>query len=127
MTQDCDYTDGYFRITTHCPIPLLQYDDSFTWAKYCYMVLHPDMIHQLKPGQDTSYRNTLKSFLRTDVKGLVSFHPFDSLHVDIDIYINNLVHGEMTATQRIGYFDQIFSITNKDTNEIFSFLEGKAR
>ena len=29
--------------------------------------------------------------------------------------------------QRISYFDQIFSTTNKDTNEIFSFLEGKAR
>jgi hypothetical protein len=33
----------------------------------------------------------------------------------------------MTATQRISYFDQIFSITNKDSNEIISFLEGKAR
>ncbi len=29
--------------------------------------------------------------------------------------------------QRIRYFDQIFSTTNKGTNEIFSFLEGKAR
>jgi hypothetical protein len=91
------------------------------------MVLHPDMIRQLKPGQDTSYCNALRSFLRTDVKGLVSFHPFDSLHDDIDIYINNLVHGEMTAMQRIRYFDQIICTTNKDTNEIFFFLEGKAR
>jgi hypothetical protein len=33
----------------------------------------------------------------------------------------------MTATQRISYFDQIFSTTNKDSNEMFSFLEGKAR
>jgi hypothetical protein len=33
----------------------------------------------------------------------------------------------MTATKRISYFDQIFSTTNRDTNEIFSFLEGKAR
>jgi hypothetical protein len=74
-----------------------------------------------------AYCNVLRSFLQTDVKGLVSFQPFDSLHNDIDIYINNLVHGEMTVPQRIGYFDQIFSITNKDTNEIFSFPEGKAR
>jgi hypothetical protein len=29
--------------------------------------------------------------------------------------------------QRISYFDQNFSTTNKDSNEIFSFLEGKAR
>ncbi len=127
MTQDCDNTDGYFGIMTYCPIPVLQYGNSFTWAKYCYMVLHPDMIRQLKPSQDTSYRNALRSFLRTDVKGLVSFHPFDSLHSDIDIYINNLVHREMTATQQICYFDQIFCTTNKDTNEIFSFLNGKAR
>jgi hypothetical protein len=112
---------------THCPIPVLQYGDSFTWEKCCYMVLHPDMIRQLKPGQDTSYCNALRSFLQTDVKGLVSYYPFDSLHDDIDIYINNLVHGEKTAMQRISYFDQIFSTTNKDTNEIFSFLEGKAR
>jgi hypothetical protein len=119
--------DGYFGITTHCPISVLQYGNSFTWAKYCYIVLHPDMIRQLRPGQDTSYFNTLRSFLQIDVKGLVSFHPFDSLHDDIDIYINNLVHREMTATQQIFYFDQIFCITNKDTNEIFSFLEGKAK
>jgi hypothetical protein len=62
-TQDCDNTDGYFRITTHRPIPVLQYDNSFTWAKCCYMVLHPDMICQLKPDQDTSYCNALRSFL----------------------------------------------------------------
>ncbi len=62
VTQDHDNTDGYFGITTHCPILVLQYGDSFTWAKYCYMVLHPDMIHQLKPGQDNSYCNTLRSF-----------------------------------------------------------------
>jgi hypothetical protein len=126
-TQDCDNMDGYFGITTHCPIPVLQYGNSFTWAKYFYMVLHPDMIRQLKPGQDTSYCNALRSFLQTDVKGLVSFYPFDSLHDDIDIYINNLVHGEMTVPHRIRYFDQIFCTTNKDTNEIFSFLEGKAK
>jgi hypothetical protein len=35
VTQDRDYTDGYFGIMTHCPIPVLQYGDSFTWAKYC--------------------------------------------------------------------------------------------
>jgi hypothetical protein len=63
VTQDCDDTDGYFGITTHRPIPVLQYDDSFTWAKYGYMVLHPDMIRELKPGQDTSYCNALKTFL----------------------------------------------------------------
>jgi hypothetical protein len=127
VTQDCDYTDGYFRIMTHCPIPVLQYGDSFTWAKYCYMVLHPNMIRKLKPGQDTSYHNALRSFLQTDVKRFVSFQPFESLHDVIDNYINNLVHREMTATQRISYFNKIFSTTNNNSNEIFSFLEGKAR
>jgi hypothetical protein len=52
VTQDHDDMDGYFGITTHRPIPVLQYGDSFTWAKYCYMVLHPHMIRKLKPGQD---------------------------------------------------------------------------
>jgi hypothetical protein len=33
----------------------------------------------------------------------------------------------MTAMQRISYFDQIFSPTNRESNEIFSFLGGKAR
>jgi hypothetical protein len=63
LTQDCDNTDDYFGITTHSPIPVLQYGDSFTWAKYCYKVLYPDMIRTLKPGQDTSYLNTLRSYL----------------------------------------------------------------
>jgi hypothetical protein len=61
------------------------------------------------------------------VKGFVSFQPFESLHDDIDNYTNNLVHKEMIAVQRISFLDQIFSIANKDSNEIFSFLEGKAR
>jgi hypothetical protein len=123
VTQDSDNMDDYFGITTHRPIPVLQYGDSFTWEKYCYMVLHSDMIRQLKLVQDTSYHNALRSFLQTDVKGLVPFHPFDSLHNDIDIYINNLVHRKMTAImQQIGYFDQIFCTNNKDTNEIFSFV-----
>jgi hypothetical protein len=30
VTQDCDYTDGYFGIMTHCTIPVLQYSNSFT-------------------------------------------------------------------------------------------------
>jgi hypothetical protein len=34
VTQVHDYTDGYFGITTHRPIPVLQYGDSFTWEKY---------------------------------------------------------------------------------------------
>ncbi len=63
VTQNHDDMDGYFRITTHRPIPALQYGDSFTWAKYGYMVLHPDMTRELKPGQDTSYCNALMSFL----------------------------------------------------------------
>jgi hypothetical protein len=86
VTQDCDDTDGYFGITTHHPIPVLQYGNSFTWAKYCYMVLQPDMICKLKPGQDTSYCKALRSFLQTDVKGFVSYQPFESLHDDIDNY-----------------------------------------
>jgi hypothetical protein len=90
-----------FGITTHRPIPVLQYGNSFTWVKYGYMVLHPDMIHKLKPGKDTSYHNALMSFLQTDVKGLVSFQPFESLHDDIDNYINNLAHREMTAMQNL--------------------------
>jgi hypothetical protein len=63
VTQDRDNMDAYFGIKTHCPIPVLQYGNSFTWAKYCYMVLQPDMIHKLKPIQDTSYCNALRPFL----------------------------------------------------------------
>jgi hypothetical protein len=29
VTQDCDDMDGYFGIMTHCPIPVLQYGNSF--------------------------------------------------------------------------------------------------
>jgi hypothetical protein len=43
VTQDCDYTCVFFGNMTHRPIPVLQYGDSFTWAKCCYMVLLPDM------------------------------------------------------------------------------------
>jgi hypothetical protein len=52
----------------------------------------------------------------------------DVYHFNLfDNYINNLVHGEMTAMQQINFCDQTLSITTKVSNEIFSFLEGKAR
>ncbi len=89
------------------------------------MVLHPDMIGKLKPGKDTSYCNALRSFLWTDVKGFVSFQPFESLHDDIDNYINNLVHGEMTAMQQISFLIK-FSVPPTKT-VMRSSLEGKAR
>ncbi len=63
VTQDCDDMDGYFGITTHRPISVLQHGNSFTWEKYGYIVLHPDIIRELKPGQDTSYCNALISIL----------------------------------------------------------------
>jgi hypothetical protein len=73
-TQDHDYADVYFGITTHRPIPVLQYGNSFTWAKYFYIVLHPDMICKLKPGQDTSYCNALRSFLQTMSRDLYHYN-----------------------------------------------------
>jgi hypothetical protein len=121
VTQDCDDMDDYFGIMTHRPIPVLQYGDTFTWAKYGYMVLHPNTIRELIPGQDTSYCNALMSFLQTDVKGFVSFQPFESLHDDIDTYINNIVHGEMTATQQINFLIEISVSPPKKVMRSFPF------
>ncbi len=74
VTKDHDDMNGYFGIMTHCPIPVLQYGDSFTWVKYGYIVLHPDMICELIPGQDTSYCNALMSFLHLMSRDLYHFN-----------------------------------------------------
>ncbi len=38
--------------------------------KYGYMVLHPDMIHKLNPGQDTSYRNMSRDLYHFNLSSL---------------------------------------------------------
>jgi hypothetical protein len=42
LTQDCNDI-GFFGIKTDYPIPMFQNGNSFTWAKYGYIILHPDL------------------------------------------------------------------------------------
>jgi hypothetical protein len=54
LTQDCNDI-GLFGIKMDYPIPMFQYGDLFTWAKYGYIILHPDLTCSIvRLGQDLS-------------------------------------------------------------------------
>ncbi len=72
LTQDCNDI-GYFRIKIDYPIPMFQYGDSFTWAKYGYIILHPDMTRTVLSGLDKTYHKTITTFLQTDTRGIMNF------------------------------------------------------
>ena len=50
LTQDRT-SMGAFGIKTDYPIPIVQYGDCYTWAKYGYHVLPPETQRSCKTGE----------------------------------------------------------------------------
>ncbi len=66
LTQDCN-TIGAFGIQSDDPIPIVQYGDHYTWAKYGYHVLPPDIKCSCRNGEIKGYRQAIRCLLRTDL------------------------------------------------------------
>ncbi len=82
LTQDCNNM-VFFGIKTDYPIPMFQYGDLFTWAKYGYIILHPDLTCTVLSGLDKTNRKTVTTFLETDMRGIMNFYM--QLHLQAEI------------------------------------------
>ncbi len=58
LTQDC-IDIGCFRIKMDYLIPMFQYGNLFTWEKYGYIILHPDLTCTVLSGLDKTYCKTI--------------------------------------------------------------------
>jgi hypothetical protein len=72
LTQDCNDI-SFFRIKTDYPIPMFQYGNSLNWAKFSYIILHPDLTCTVLSGLDKTYCKTVTTFLQTDMRGIMNF------------------------------------------------------
>ena len=110
MTQDVH--QGQFTITTDDPIPLMPYDDRYTWAKYGHFILHNRIIpadnsaagsddkspenpnkHSMADNMNSltvNHRDCLISFLRTDPDSAASFIVDASSTRLIDEFVNKI-------------------------------------
>ena len=125
LTQDCNDI-GFFGIKTDYPIPMFQYGNSFTWAKYGYIILHPDLTCTVLSGLDKTYRKTVTTFLETDMRGIMNFQMQLHLQVEINLYLSSIFPKDMSHSQRPSYFDQFLATRTKPVSVMFSFLAKKA-
>jgi hypothetical protein len=89
---------------------MFQYGGLFTWAKYGYIILHPDLTRTVLSGLDKTYRNSVTTFLKTDMRGMMNFQMQLHLQVEINLYLSSMFPKDMSRSQRPSYFDQ-FSAT----------------
>ncbi len=65
LTQDRNEI-GYFGLQADFPIPMFQYGDSYTWSKYGFIILNPDLKRTYTSGLEKTYQ----TFLQTDLLGI---------------------------------------------------------
>jgi hypothetical protein len=104
------------------PIPMFQYGNLFTWAKYGYIILHPDLTCIVLSGLDKTYRKTITTFLQTDVRGIMNFQMQLHLQAEINLYLSSVFPKDMSHSQRPSYVDQFVATRTKPVSEMFSFL-----
>jgi hypothetical protein len=112
LTQDCNNI-RFFGIKTDYPIPMFQYGNLFTWAKYGYIILHPDLTHTVLSGLDKTYRKTISTFLQTDVRGIMNFQMQLHLQAKIHLYLSSIFPKDRSRSQRPSYFDQFVATRTK--------------
>jgi hypothetical protein len=89
LTQDCNDM-VFFGIKMDYPIPMFQYGDLITWAKYGYIILHPDLTRTVLSGLDKTYCKTVTTFLQTDMRGIVNFQMQLHLQAEINLYLSSI-------------------------------------
>jgi hypothetical protein len=125
LTQDCNNI-GFFGIKTDYPISMFQYGNLFTWAKYGYIILHPDLTRTVLSGLGKTYRKTVTTVLETDTRGVMNFQMQLHLQAEINLYLSSIFPKDMSHSQRPSYFDQFLATRTKPVSEMFSFLPKKA-
>ena len=74
---------GAIGIITQNPIPIVQYGDHYTWAKYGYHVLQPNIEPNCRSGEINGYCKALRCLLMADL--------YQMEHFQIEIHINSVV------------------------------------
>jgi hypothetical protein len=105
---------------------MIQYGNSFTWAKYGYIILHPDLTRTVLSGLDKTNRKTVATLLQTDMRGIMNFQMQLHLQVEINSYVSSIFPKDMSRSQRPSYFDQFVATRTKPVSEMFSFLAKNA-
>jgi hypothetical protein len=82
------------------PIPMFQYGNLFTWEKYGYIILHPDLTCTVLSGLHKTYPKTVTTFLKTDTRVIMDFQMQLHLQVEINLYLSsNFSKGHVTLTK----------------------------
>ena len=125
LTQDRNEI-GYFGLMMDCLIPMFKCGDLYTWLKYGFHILHPDLTWIYTLGLETTHQETLTTFLQTDLVGMQSFHMELHLHSKTYYYVSIIFPDNTVQSDKAIFFDEFLSQPSQKTNEMFSFLMKKA-
>jgi hypothetical protein len=108
LTQD-GTSIGVFGITTDHPISIVKDGDRYTWAKYGYHILRPDMSRECKLGHNSSYRHALTSLLSTDLYNMKHFQIEFKHGAMVYEILHELLPDDATGDDKPNYYQRLIS------------------
>ena len=125
LTQDQNEI-SYFGPQTDFPIPMFQYGDSYTWSKYGFIILNPDLKRTYTSGLEKTYQKTLSTFLQTDLLGMVTFQMELHRHSETYNYVSSIFPENIANSDKAIFFDEFLSVPSQKTEDMFSVFKEKA-
>jgi hypothetical protein len=106
LTQDTE--QDLFTIKTHYPIPLTQYYDRYTWAKYGHHILPSTILLNLIENLQTHslYCNALRHLLCTDLDGNLSTSLNPPTKAELTEYLSTFFRGKSKFTTLGNIFEK---------------------
>jgi hypothetical protein len=96
--------DDLFTIGTSKPVSIVQYWDSFSWAKYCHCLL-PFDLSRMTIGNNSlheTFHQSMIEFLQTDIDGSLGF-PLNPVIIDqLEKYLKTFYTPPLDNNNMIG-------------------------
>jgi hypothetical protein len=105
---------------------MFQYGDSYTWSKYGFIILNPDLKCTYTSGLEKTYRKTLLIFLQTDLLGMVTFQTELHWHSETYNYVSSIFPENIANSDKAIFFDEFLSVPSQKTEDMFSVFKEKA-
>jgi len=105
---------------------MFQYGDSYTWSKYGFIILNPNLKCTYTSGLEKTYRKTLSTFLQTDLLGMVTFQTELHRHSETYNYVSSIFPENIANSDKAIFFDEFLSVPSHKTEDMFSVFKERA-
>ncbi len=118
-TSSFNKDDDCFSFDIKIPIPMVQYRDSYTWAKYYQRFMELDFYGegQVKNNLRGSFRSSMINFLQTDIAGAPTYSMNPNILGQLQQFLLEFSDPELDKRLISSMWDQ--HLENKETQKLF--------